>query len=130
VIRNGLVFHDPAEKAGGLSLRSLGELMFSIALSCQRMLGSGVAGALRSSDRLPEHGKLILAGRHVVAGSPVTYLEACDDGIVFAVRGDDPGPEVSQDGDFAPVCLGCLLEDWPEGEQAVVIAVTHGAWSA
>jgi hypothetical protein len=30
VIRNGLVFHDPAERAGGLSLESLREFMFSI----------------------------------------------------------------------------------------------------
>jgi hypothetical protein len=78
----------------------------------------------------PGHGKLILAGRHVVAGSPVTYLEACDDGIVFAVSDDDPGPEVSKDSDFAPVCLACLLDEWPEGREALRVALTHGAWEA
>ena len=76
------------------------------------------------------HGQLVFVGRHVLAGSRVTYLEACDDGIVFAVSDDDPGPEVSQDSDFAPVCLGCLLENWPEGREPLAVAATHGSWSA
>ena len=79
---------------------------------------------------MTQHSKLVLAGRHVLAGSPVTYVEACDDGIVFAVSDDDPGPKVSRDSDFVPLCLGCLLEDWPEGEEALRVACENGAWEA
>jgi hypothetical protein len=76
------------------------------------------------------HSPFVIAGKHVVGGSPATHLEYGEDGTVFAVSDDDPGPEVSRDSDFTPMCLGCLLEDWPEGNEALRIAREDGAWSA
>lgn len=75
------------------------------------------------------HGQLVFAGRHVVAGSPVSYVERMPDGLLLAVSDDDPGPKVATADDFDVICLGCLCEHWPEAEEALREAAVHGAWS-
>ena len=74
------------------------------------------------------HGQLVFAGRHVIAGSTVTYAEWID-GSLLVVSDDDPSPKVATADDFDVMCLGCLRKEWPEADEALREATRHGWWS-
>jgi hypothetical protein len=76
--------------------------------------------------------ELVFAGRHVLAGSPITHVEylPADEhgpGSWFVVSADDPGPGVIRDCDTVPIHRDCLSEDHPELGHGLDLASEYGA---